>query len=451
MTSVSCLSRHKAFTSLELHIASRLSMESSLSKTVLLQMSSAYLCAQFVRAGWLAGWCVAVVNAEATKTQVATVKEKLGNCLFIQSCSEKEAFVHGDDAYLDTWLASSPKIDIPPRDWSEEECALILFTSGTTGSPKGVCHSLGNILRSAELYVDHFELTPNDTLICLAPFHAVSGIRSLVISFFCKTHVEFLQPGNFLQLITQLGRYESSHILCGPVFVKQLAAYGRRVEPFVQHLKAIHCTGVDLDEQDRAAVEKILSIPVLNYYGLTETTGLALAEKIGNRRSGYLPPPCAGISVETFNADSCDDLQHLVLNSPNLFLGYLGDDLSRRKSFITGDLVKEPERGVYTLYGRSSGLVKAPSTEWIHPGRLESWLRCQLKEADCLVKPVKIPGGYAFNVSIDAESDFSIQEIEDRIATELGADYLPCGWDHVCIERNALGKVTRIEPINSGK
>lgn len=452
MISVSCLSRHKAFTPLELQIASLLAEKSSQAKTLLLQLTSVDLCMQFIRAGWLAGWRVALLNSETSASQLATIQEKLGACLLVRAHGEKQAIIQSGDVCieLNDWLEPGNQNELKQKKWDEEECALILFTSGTTGAPKGVCHSLGNILRSAELYVDHFGLSKGDTLLTLAPLHSVSGIRSLVIAFYCDRKVEFLQPANFLQLITSIEAYQSVHVLCGPVFVRQLAAYGKRVEQYLRKVKFLHCTGADLDEQDRRTVESTFSIPVLNYYGLTETTGLVLAERIGRQQPGLLPPPCEGVSLETVPNNFSEDLLQLVVHSPNVFLGYLGEELFRKVSFFTEDLVQSNTEGTYLLHGRSSGLVKAPSTEWIHPRRMEKWLSNQLnsKKVDCVIEPIKVAGGYALKVAIDNISGFSIPELEDRIVGELGIDYLPCSWEHVRIVRSALGKVIHIESIN---
>ncbi len=314
--------------------------------------------------------------------------------------------------------------------------------------PKGVCHSFGNLIRSAKLFVEHFEINNNDHLFCLAPLHAMSGLRSLVLPLVSSAQVSMCHDNNtsFLSIIKQITQIQPTKIVCGPVFIKQLAAYGKRLVEQLQGVEALFCTGADLDEIDRASVKRIFKIPVVNYYGLTETSGIVLAETINKQNSSHcLPPPCKGVQISLTPIDNSNQVFQLGIRSPNIFLGYLGEPLFRKTSFDTGDLIQKTSDGLFRLVGRSSGAVKAPNTEWIFPNLLEAWLKSHSNIInDAVVKGCKVSGGYGIEIWIDCLKQFDLSQMDKSIIQKFGFEYKPIKWHNTIIKRNPLGKVDQI-------
>lgn len=420
-------------------------------RTIVLQTKSVELISQFLRAAWISGRCVAVIKEELPAPQVASILDQFGLFLHIHPDSAGLITIseNGKSISYANWLSDvKEQPEITPHTWRDDECALILFTSGSTGKPKGVCHSLGNILRSTQLFVDHFSLTRRDTVACLAPAHTMSGLRSVVIPMFCGPTVHFFTAGNFLELVLQISTSGANHILCGPVFIRQLANYGSRLKSYLPQLQSILCTGADLTETDRNIVQHALGVDVLNYYGLTETAGIVLAEKTGEQQPGCLPQPCSGVTVTTQPVSEQKSIFSLTVHAPNLFLGYLGEPLSRRTALDTNDLVRKTSLGQLQLQGRNSGVVKSPSTEWLTPFLLEKWFRECFPLTDCHVSPVRLAGGYRLQIFADVQEPLCTDEIDSQIHIELGADYVPYCWEFGKIHRNPLGKIVGFEKIS---
>jgi len=432
---------------LESNIAARLQQDDSHDRTVFLHGASTEVTSAFIRAAWASGWQVALLRKDSPEEHLKKIREKLG---FVVECSALENGDHvvfdlASSKILSEWLqgVGLPKVSI--YSWSEEESALILFTSGSTGFPKGVCHSIGNIIRSVLLFVDHFALVPENSLLCLAPIHSMSGLRSLLIPLATDIKVNMVSDVSFIELIDIINNDAPSHVLCGPIFIKMLSAYGRRIADAIVSVKAIFCTGTDIDDDARLDVQHQFSIPVLNYYGLTETSGIVLAEKPEQQYIGFLPPPCEGVGISLVaDTEVRSKMYQLVIESPNIFLGYLGDTLKRKSFFNTGDLVTKTENGQLLLHGRSSGAVKAPSTEFIYPFILEKWLRSHFDSYDFSVSAINIPGGYGFRVTVDSPSSLDTSVIDRQIGDTLGQDYIPKAWDYATIRRNSLGKIVEL-------
>lgn len=423
-------------------------------KKILLQLSNSCTGLSLMCAAWTDGWTVAIIREDAPTNHLKDLRAKLGAHLhFVIHENPLDSFVDTGRSTesLGDWL-SGEKNEVEPCSlpylWDKDECALILFTTGSTGIPKGVCHSLGNLMRSARLFVEHFNLSDDDHLFCLAPPHSMSGLRSTILPLVTRAQVSMLsdKDASFFSIIDEIRKLRPTYIICGPVFVKQLAAYGKRVsEPFAG-VDALLCTGADLDEADRKAVESDLSIPVVNYYGLTETSGIVLAETLLDRNPHFLPSPCYGVSIVLTPVEKTIDTFHLGIQSPNLFLGYLGEPLSRKRSFDTCDIVQKEPDGQLRLKGRGSGsrAVKAPNTEWVFPDLLERWLKGREDIMDAVVKPLRVVGGYGLEVWADGTSDLDPDDIADSIVVELGQEHRPVKWHRASIKRNQLGRVEQI-------
>ncbi len=423
----------------------RLSAQRVREKRILLQLSEGLTALPIILAAWSDGWSVAVIREETPSEHLRALRKKLGPHLyFVLRVNPLESFVDTGKLTLPLgeWLRGEKKA-VEPYSWAENECALILFTSGSTGAPKGVCHSLGNLIDSAKLFTAHFELKESDHLLCLAPLHSMSGFRSTVLPLVTSARVSMLweKDASFLSIIKRINILRPTHIICAPVFIRQLAAYGRRVAEAFTSVRALLCTGAALDETDRGEVESLLSVPVLNYYGLTETSGIVLAETVQNRRPYTLPPTCEGVKIRLVRRGKRGTGFYLLIESPNLFLGYLGEALSCKRLFNTGDIVQKDADGGLRLKGRSSSALKAPSTEWIYPDLLKSWLLECEDILDAVVKPSKVAGGYGLEVWVKGRSGLDADGIADSIVTELGREYRPVKWHSSMIMPGVAGQL----------
>ncbi|MCK5717002.1 MAG: AMP-binding protein, partial [Thiomargarita sp.] len=348
---------------------------------------------------------------------------------------------------LENWKHVDNILSKPPYSWQEHECAVILFTSGSTGIPKGVCHSMGNMLRSAKRFVEHFQFSNNDHLCCFAPIHTVSGLRSLVCSLISPVQVTLYDDKNasFLSNINKIKHLKPTNILCGPVFIAHLAAYGHRLLEEMQGVDSLLCAGSDLNEIECATVKRIFGISVGNYYGLTETFGFVLAAKINQNTSHQWLAPCEGVKISLSPFKHSKTLFQLTIIGENSYLGYLGAPLFRKTSIDTGDLVQKNSNGLLKLMGRSSGIVKAPNTEWIFPYLVEQWLKHYSNIInDVVVKGCKIVGGYGIEIWIDSLEPLNLSEMDQCIVNKFGSEYKPIKWHYATIKRTSVGKIDHI-------
>lgn len=412
-------------------------------KKVIVQGIAPDLFLPVIRSAWHNGWTVAVIRGDIRNHHLHHILGQLRPSLHISATDEIWSYADRTDSVSDTGVEKTSILASEPYSWREDQCAAVLFTSGSTGVPKGVCHSYGNMLRSAKLFVRHFNLRSHDHLYCLAPPHSMSGFRSLLLPLVTAARVTMhpAADNSFLAIIKQIALHKPTKVLCGPVFIHQLAAYGKRLGEYLHGIDSFLCTGAALNRKDQQMVEEIFHISVLNYYGLTETAGIVLGEKPGQRTQTNMPPPCAGVEVMLQPVEDSPTTFQLHIKSDNLFLGYLGGSLHRRTIFQTGDLVSPAENGELILIGRATDAVKSPSTEWIFPSLLENWLKEREYCTDVVVHGVPVPGGYGLEVWMDSSEYVNRNAIEAAISATIGPDYLPVAWHQTDIARNSLGKL----------
>ncbi|CAA0099030.1 Plipastatin synthase subunit D [BD1-7 clade bacterium] len=413
---------------------------------------------------WHAGWQVAMVPEHFSVSQRQVALQTLQPSLLIarnETLIEKAQVLSlvletdCDTLALDHWLGD-------PSDtfslasgyrWDSLDTALILFTSGSSGTPKGVCHSLQNIVTSANRFIDQFQLHSSQTLLNCAESHTMSGFRGSIMLPLMSACT--IYDGEFERdlagVLTALEESSANVMIIGPSLVRQMARIGHKLTHLNQHLSLILCTGARLAAADKQHLYQTTRIMLLDYYGLTETGGLVIAESAQNYQpeSSSLGSACDDVDIVVVDKDGNESpfgIGELRIYTTGLFLGYFGGSLTQRRYFDTGDCVHIHESGnVEWLYRINRGF-KSASTEWIFPDAVESWLKNNTRILDANVTPIIDDADRVrFDVHIKgiAAKDFEAwsQTTRDQLVAELGSDYDILTW-HVDeqLQRTGLGK-----------
>lgn len=318
---------------------------------------------------------------------------------------------------------------------------IILFTSGTTGKPKGVILKAEKIKQSASVFVDWFNIERNSNLFSLAPIHTMSGIRTQTFIpqvSNCNVFTPKNNSNNIFDLIEQFKQLKITHIVAGPPLVKQLSFLLKR-EPKINlgEVKYILCTGSLLNTSDVQTIWENKAIMVLNYYGLTETYGFCIAkspDKFNPQcKSVGVAVPDVNISLEDRNTES---IGKLVIESPRIFDGYYPNELASNK-FNTGDLASINNHGEVTLFGRFDNQITLNDTTKTYPELLAHELS-HILQTPVQIKPLTL--GYKLSLV----SQLSKQHIYNTLKSELSVAKLP-GQIEIISElcETPLGKIIR--------
>lgn len=289
---------------------------------------------------------IAELKSVAEIVYLEDVREKL-------SVADKAAAVIGQYA---PWLVSAHPLHHAP--------AVILFTSGTEGTPKGVALSHVNLLANVQQVRSHIALYETDVLFNPLPtFHCfgltVGALMPLLLGIKAVFHPTPLQPREIAHRIRSTG---ATILLSTDTFISQYARVGDQGD--LNSLRLAVCGAERLRDETRALLRKKYSIELLEGYGVTETAPVIAANQLTANRPGTVGRLMRGMEARLEPVEGIANAGRLVVRGPNVMLGYIKAD---NPGLIqpppdgwhdTGDVVSIDEDGFIAIKGRLKRFAK---------------------------------------------------------------------------------------------
>jgi malonyl-CoA/methylmalonyl-CoA synthetase len=363
-----------------------------------------------------------------------------------------------------TTLLKAPLAVLPQI--AETRRALMVYTSGTTGKPKGVVTSHANLRAQITALIEAWEWTADDRILLVLPLHHVHGIVNVVLSALwagavCETLPKFAAEETWR-------RIESGQLtifMAVPTIYRRLIAAWEAAWPERQAAGSEGCRRLRVMISGSAALpiatlehwRRISGHTLLERYGMTEL-GMALSNPLrGDRRPGYVGAPLPGVQVRLVNEQG-EPVEpgspgEIEVRGPNVFLEYWHRPDATRQAFRegwfrTGDTAVL-EAGGYRILGRSSiDIIKTGGFK-VSALEIEEELRTHPAIAECAVVGLEDPDwGERICVAVELTKDaeLSVEELQ-RWARERLAPYkIPRALRSVpALPRNAMGKVVKPE------
>ncbi len=280
------------------------------------------------------------------------------------------------------WLACAAQLilNYTPSIIDPNDVAVILYTSGSTGAPKGVQLTQANLYRSGQTISDHFNWNESDIFYAHGGLETMSGLRNtLLASLF--NGVTVVVPNNnntnnLFALIADLAESRSTIFSCNPSLLGQLNKFYDKIGSQLSSVKTLMCTGNVLTETLREQIMQKFKLPVINYYGATETTGICIAQKIPatNIKDGNIGEPINCIAQIVDNNEkivATEEKGELRIFSTNLMKGYLNEPTLTNENirngwYYTNDLACYTQEGNIKLLGRKREYIKSTNEEIIY-------------------------------------------------------------------------------------
>ena len=328
--------------------------------------------------------------------------------------------------------------------------ATIVFTSGTTGHPRGARLTHGNHAASADAWAAVLEPRPTDRwLACLPLFH-VAGLAIVVRASRWRVPLEILPRFDAPDVADRIAA-GISHLSLVPTQLEQLtAAWGSRSVP--PTLRAILLGGAPVPSATLARA-RALGLRVLTTYGMTETSsGIA----VGGAEAATLADPAAlrplpGVRVRVVAPDPPTASDRVLVTGSMVFGGYLGDAAATAERLAdgwlrTGDLGSLDGDGLLRIADRREDLVISGG-ENVYPAEVEAVLRVHPAVVDAaVVGQADATWGSVPVAAVVVAPGASVDDAElERHCRERLATYkVPVRFHRLlALPRNEAGKVLR--------
>ena len=357
---------------------------------------------------------VLVTTATLYKRKVAQLRERLPDLkhiLLVNDASDTQVANNQltDDVhdFYDLLNAASDRFDIAPTD--PEQIALLHFTSGTTGKPKGAMHAHAAVIAHRITGKYALDLHPDDIYWCTADPGWVTGmsygiIAPLTIGATMIVDQEEFEPERWYGI---LQKHNVSVWYTAPTAVRMMMKYGAELarKYTLPSLRFMASVGEPLNPEAVYWGEQAFGLPFHDNWWQTETGGIMIANYQSMPiKPGSMGKPLPGIdavivrkrddgSLEVI--EQCDVEGELALRVgwPSMFRGYLHEDERYKKCFVgewylSGDLAKKDSDGYFWFIGRADDVIKS-SGHLIGPFEVESVLieHPAVAEAGVIGKP----------------------------------------------------------------
>jgi malonyl-CoA/methylmalonyl-CoA synthetase len=354
--------------------------------------------------------------------------------------------------------------DLPATDAGDEDPALVVYTSGTTGRPKGAVLPRRAVSSNLDGLAEAWEWTGEDVLTHGLPLFHVHG---LVIGVFGP-----LRRGGELR---HLGRFEPSSaaaalaagatMLFGvPTMYHRIAREAGGSRGIVEGLRSARLLvsgSAPLTAPVFTRVEELTGQQIVERYGLTETLMNTAVRADSQRRPGYVGVPVPGVEVRLVADDGSDvevsddeTIGEVAVRGPNVFSGYLNrpdatEEAMRDGWFFTGDIGTRSPDGYWRIVGRrSTDLIKTGGYK-VGAGEIEVTLleHPGVREAAVTSAPDE-DLGERIVAWVVAEEGAQLQdrELVDHVASELAPHKRPREVRFLDeLPRNAMGKVVKAQ------
>ena len=247
-----------------------------------------------------------------------------------------------------------------------DDLAALLYSSGTTGVPKGIMLTHSNLLRNTEALVEAWGFTDADRLLHALPIFHVHG---LFVAIGCVLlsggSMRWLPAYDAKQVIKYLP--ECTVLMGVPTYYTRLLAEESFTASVAENMRLFVSGSAPLLEETFVEFEQRTGQRILERYGMTETNMNTSNPLHGERKPGTVGPPLPGVQVRICDDDSnildIGEIGNLQVRGPNVFVGYwnmpekTAEDFTSDGYFNTGDKGKIDSDGYVSIVGRAKDVV----------------------------------------------------------------------------------------------
>jgi long-chain acyl-CoA synthetase len=289
-------------------------------------------------------------------------------------------------------VEDAPLGDSGPK---ESDPAVCLYTSGTTGKPKGALLSHHNLLVNCRQVAAALQMTPEDNMLCVLPlFHSFGGTVGQNTPLFAGARLTLVESFHPLRVLEVIERARPTVLPGVPAMYAAILQIPAERKPDLSSLRACFSGGAPMPLAVMEAFEKRFGAPILEGDGPTECSPVTSVNPLGGvRKCGTIGLPIEGVEMKIVDDQDGElpdgQIGEIVVRGENVMLGYLNQPEATAEAlrggwYHTGDLGKRDSDGYFSIVDRKKDMLIVGGIN-VYPREVEEVLYTHPAVADAAV------------------------------------------------------------------
>ena len=248
-----------------------------------------------------------------------------------------------------------------------EEVAAVLYTSGTTGKPKGVMLTHGHVLATAYAKTEHIPIAPGERALCVLPLFHSGGLHDLAFPCIYRgVTIVLRQRFSASEFWDCVERYKVNAIYIVPTMWNILLKAPEADRVDTSSLRFGVSGAAPIPPEQLRECEERFGVPILEGYGSTENTGGITANQLGKSKWGSVGTAFQGFDVRIFDADGKSmpqgEIGEIVVRADTVMKGYFNRpeataETVQKGYLYTGDVGYLDEEGYLYIVDRKKEMI----------------------------------------------------------------------------------------------
>jgi long-chain acyl-CoA synthetase len=322
-----------------------------------------------------------------------------------------------------------PAYDVVDRE--ADDVGVILYTSGTTGDPKGSVLTHGNLQKSTDVVTGLVDMSEDDVILGVLPlFHVFGqacGLNGATKLGACLSMIPKFDPGRVLEVIQGHGVTIFQGV---PTMYSGVVGHDDRESYDTSSLRVAIVGGQAMPVEVMEKFEDAFGIEVLEGYGLSETTAIGTFNRPGERKQGSIGKPVEGVEVQPVdddgNAVEQGEVGELAMKGANVMAEYWNkpqetEEELRDGWFRTGDMGHVDEDGFVFVDDRKKDMI-IRGGENVYPREIEEVLynHGSVEEAAVIgIKDERMGEEVAAAVVLKEGEDVSAEDLQEYVKGQV--------------------------------